>query len=132
MTNIIKTTKNTINRFRDNPGFVLGYAKTVSRFNSDSTIDFNSFVVEIGEKGLGNTWQANFEPNTECVHCGKNARIAFVAAEEGGTNNKEYVANLHHNTISEDDGKFWVHDVMAAAIYLCEVCAKATVIYNQG
>ena len=84
--------------------------------------------VEIGEKGLENSWQAPFPKDTECDKCGNNARIAFVAQEE---DEKEYVSSLHENN-GGDGGKYWLHDAASFAIYLCEDCLEPTTKYNQA
>ena len=85
--------------------------------------------VEIGEKGLDNSWQAKFPADTKCCKCGGNARIGFVAQEEG--DEKELVASLHSNE-GGDGGKYWLHDACAVAIYFCENCLEPTAEYNQG
>jgi len=80
-------------------------------------------------KAVEQSWQAPFEENIECCHCGENARLAFVFKEEHAE--KNYVSRLHKNTIA-DGGKFWPHDAIAVAIYFCEKCYEPTVDYNQG
>ena len=87
--------------------------------------------VVYGAKGCKNSHQGPFPEATECVKCGKPARLAMVVREEGtGQEEGPYVTDLHQN----EPGKFWVHDVMAAATYLCTdvKCATATTIWNQG
>ncbi len=71
----------------------------------------------IGKKGLNKTWQQNFPETTKCHKCGGNARIMFVAFE--GAGEKKYVTDLHEN---DKDGKYWPHDAIACAVYLCEKC----------
>lgn len=82
---------------------------------------------------MNKSWQAPFEPNTECVHCGGNARIAFVVFEDFDkeTEEKQYfVTDLHKN---DPDGEgYWLHDCGAFATYLCEKCLEPTAQYNQA
>ena len=87
--------------------------------------------ITIGKEGCKKTWQAEFPEETKCVHCGEIARIGFVAYEnlDYDVLDKIYVGDLHENG---KDGKFWLHDVCAVAIYFCNECAKATALYNQG
>ena len=90
------------------------------------------FTVEIGEKGLNNSWQAPFEKITEC-DCGGEARIAFVASEhpseeEKGKPMAEAVPNLHENK----PGEMWPHDCIAVAVYFCKECLKPVAKFNQG
>lgn len=103
--------------------------------------------VELGIAGLGRTYQDRFPRETRCVHCGGEARIAFVAheideppLEDGG----EYVCGLHHNVPPPRGGGFmeelplnesfglWPHDAVAVAVYLCRACLQATAHFNQG
>ncbi len=87
--------------------------------------------VVIGNDGLDYTFQDDFTENIKCVHCGSMARIGFVAHEldekvtsEGG----QYVCHLYDN----EDGKMWVHDACAVAVYFCTECLDTTAIYNQA
>jgi hypothetical protein len=87
--------------------------------------------VVYGSKGCKNSYQGPFPETTKCVKCGKDARIAMVVREEGsGQDEGPYVTDLHPN----EPVKFWVHDVMATATYLCTDvnCATATTLWNQG
>ena len=87
--------------------------------------------VIIGKEGLDATFQDLFLENVKCVHCNSIARIGFVAHEldekvisEGG----KYVSQLH----DYEDGKLWVHDACAVAVYFCTECLETTAIYNQA
>jgi hypothetical protein len=82
----------------------------------------------LGETGLKETFQEDFEPRTECAYCGAQARIAFVVAEG---KEKEYICHLYDNKHGEG-GEFWPHDCVSVAIYFCTKCAKATAEYNQA
>ena len=42
-----------------------------------------SMKVDLGDKGLDKSWQKEFGPETKCIRCGGEARIAFVAHEQG-------------------------------------------------
>ena len=80
-------------------------------------------------KATEETWQAPFEQNTECCHCGENARLALVFREDQA--DKKYISDIHDNTIAKG-GKFWPHDAVAIAIYFCEKCYEPTAEYNQA
>ena len=82
--------------------------------------------IEIGTKGLKNSWQAPFPETTKCP-CEAEARIAFVATE--GVGEKEYVSTLHRN---ECENGYWPHDAIAVAVYFCKKCFKPVVLWNQG
>jgi hypothetical protein len=76
------------------------------------------------------TWQAPFKPVVKCVHCGEEARLAFVAHEGlQGDKEEEFVAGLYENH-AED--KLWLHDACAVAVYFCTGCLKPTADYNQA
>ena len=87
--------------------------------------------IYLGKKGLKASWQEPFKKEVKCVHCGGNSRIAFVA-REGNEGIGGYICNLYNNTGSKKNGKFWVHDAMACAVYLCEKCLEPTAKYNQA
>ena len=80
--------------------------------------------IEIGKKGIDLTWQKDFPETTEC-ECEGQARLAFVAKES----DTPLVCSLHDN---EGRGGWWPHDAIAVAIYFCQECFKASVIWNQA
>jgi formate dehydrogenase maturation protein FdhE len=87
---------------------------------------------ELGPEGLPKSWQKEFEPETACIHCGGKSRIGFVAHE--GMNGerlpyRSYVCSLHPN---EGKGNFWLHDVVAVAVYFCKECLEPTAKYTQA
>ena len=84
--------------------------------------------VTLGKEGLTKTFQQDFPKETECVKCGKTARIGFVAHELD--NDGEYVCNMYKND-SEGDG-YWLHDSCAVAVYFCTSCLETTALYNQA
>lgn len=94
--------------------------------------------ITLGRAGLTQTHQAPFPPQTDCVHCGKQARIAFVAHERTdkgprpgtATPCPEWVCDLHPND-PKGEG-FWLHDCCAVAVYFCPACLQPTALYNQG
>lgn len=89
--------------------------------------------VFLGVEGLDYTWQEPFYATEICHHCKKDAKIMFVAFEEtpGMKHGKEkYVCDLHDATGKE--GRFWLHDAMATAVYLCPFCFEATAVVNQA
>lgn len=79
----------------------------------------------LGKKGLKKTWQEDFPKSVKCHKCGGNCRIMFVAFEDS---EKEYVCDLHKNMRN----KFWVHDAIACAVYLCEKCFEPNTLLNQA
>ena len=85
----------------------------------------------LGEKGLNKTWQWKFPKKTKCVYCGGVARIGFVAHEglEETILNRMCVCSLHEN---KGEGKCWLHDCCAVAIYFCKECLNPTALYNQA
>lgn len=87
-------------------------------------MNFTEWLIKIGEKGLGESWQAKFPKTTPCVHCGGSARIAFTAKE----NNPPYICDLHLNK----KNSMWLHDSGAFATYLCSKCLEPTTLYNQA
>ena len=83
----------------------------------------------LGEKGLKATWQEPFKKTIKCSRCGENCRIMFVAMEN---KEKEYICNLHENTGAKKNGKYWPHDAIACAVYLCEKCFEPNAEINQA
>ncbi len=84
----------------------------------------------IGEKGLDASWQEPFKKSVKCHKCKGNCRIMFVAYED---REKEYVCELYPNTGAEKKGgKFWPHDAIACAVYLCEKCFEPVAEINQA
>jgi len=100
--------------------------------NKDNCISANmkkaTPKVWLWDKGLENSWQKEFEPNTKCIHCGANARIAFVMMEKG---KGPFVCERFPNTGGKG-GKYWPHDATAFALYLCEKCLEPTAHFNQA
>lgn len=84
--------------------------------------------IKKGTKGLDMTFQEDFPKKTQCC-CGREAWIAFVAAEEGGAKESEYICNLYEN---KGRGGFWPHDCIAVAVYFCTNCFKAVTLWNQA
>lgn len=82
--------------------------------------------IYLGEKGLDKTWQEPFPKTVKCHKCKGEARIMFVAFEE---KEKEYVCNLYEN---QKDKKYWPHDAIACAVYLCEKCFEPNALINQA
>lgn len=80
-----------------------------------------------GTEGLSYTWQTEFLPSTECVHCKGNARIGFVGYERDEEPGN-YISDLHENKKQS----LWLHDACAVAVYFCEKCLEPTAKYNQA
>ena len=86
--------------------------------------------VTLGKEGLEKTWQAEFSETTDCVWCGGDSRIGFVAHEAMTKADKgPYVCGLHPNN---GKGSFWLHDCCCVAVYFCRECLKTTALYNQA
>lgn len=100
--------------------------------------------VHVGKDAHKRTWQADFLPQTMCVHCGGRAELAFVAYEgldgtsddkdENGyyrdSNGQPFIATMRPAT--HKDGHLWLHDCCAVAVYFCRDCLEPTAKYNQG
>ncbi len=84
----------------------------------------------LGEEGLDKTWQADFPKSIRCHKCRSDCRIMFVAYED--SLDKNFVCGLHDNTSAEKDGKYWLHDAIACAVYLCEGCFEPNALINQA
>jgi len=83
--------------------------------------------IYLGEKGLDKTWQEDFPKSVECYKCKGDCRIMFVGFESG--EDKKFVCDLHENM---KDKKYWPHDCVAIACYLCEQCFEVNSILNQA
>ena len=100
--------------------------------------------VTLSKDGLTKTWQADFPDiiseshrcrgaTTDEAMCDGESRIAFVAHEglnSDAVDKEEFICHLHENKY--DEGKAWLHDCCAVAIYFCKKCLKATAHWNQG
>lgn len=83
-----------------------------------------------GNTGLSETWQEDFKENIPCKKCGENSRILFTAIEnEESDRYGKAIADIHENM---KNGKYWPHDVIAVAVYLCEKCFEANTEINQA
>jgi hypothetical protein len=83
-----------------------------------------------GKSGINQTYQDEFEENIPCKKCKGNARILFTAIENQNRDlNKNAIATIHENM---KDGKYWVHDLIAVSVYLCEKCFEANAELNQA
>jgi len=80
----------------------------------------------LGKKGLIHSWQDEFPESIKCHKCKGNCRIMFVAFEHI---EKKYVSEIHQNM---KDKKYWPHDAIACAIYLCEKCFEPNALLNQA
>jgi len=75
------------------------------------------------------SWQADFPKTTECCRCDGEARLGFVAHEEGQKKGQKYVSHMYKN---KPPNEFWLHDACAVAVYFCKKCLETTALYNQG
>jgi hypothetical protein len=55
----------------------------------------------------------------------------FVAIEET-EDEEDFVCNLYENTGGQFNGKFWPHDCIACAVYLCSKCFEPNALLNQA
>lgn len=84
-------------------------------------------ITYLGKEGLGMSWQDRFKPTMKCHKCKGNCRIMFVSFEDG--EEEKYVCDLHDNM---KGGKYWPHNVIACAVYLCEKCFEPNAQINQA
>ena len=92
-------------------------------------------IVELGNKGLENSFQAPFPENTACVHnCGGVALPIMSIMEDGKTGPKgDYICNLPRPKASKGSPAVsWPHDATAFTIYFCPECFGATALFNQA
>jgi hypothetical protein len=91
------------------------------------------FAVEIGPKAKTNSWQGDFPEEVKCCKpdCEGSARMGFVAMEQGGIKDGEFVCDLYDNEGGKG-GDFWLHDACAVAVYFCRKCLHTTSLYNQA
>ena len=88
--------------------------------------------VYLGKDGLSATWQEDFPKSIKCHKCKSNCRIMFVGFEHYPEDKGNFVCNLHNNTGAKKKGKFWPHDAIACAVYLCEKCFEPNALINQA
>ena len=84
--------------------------------------------VYLGKTGLDKSWQEPFPEITHCRKCGGEARIMFVGYEDDEAM-QDYVCDLRENG---GKGDYWVHDVIACAVYLCCECFETIAKLNQA
>jgi len=81
--------------------------------------------IELGTKGLENSWQKDFPEKAKCG-CGGTGRLAFVAIEQ---KESDCICHLYKNG---ENGEFWPHDAIAMAVYFCGNCREAITLWNQA
>lgn len=96
----------------------------------------------LGRIGLRQSQQGPFPEETMCIHCKKQARIAFVALESFDKSkpvkDQKFVCRLHENIHRKGlEGLFlgnegWPHDCCAFATYICKECMECTTLWNQA
>ena len=84
-------------------------------------------IVELGNRGLENSWQAPFPGDVKCVHCGETAMPAVSIMEED-----HGICDLRKEWESDSSNNLWPHDATAFAIYLCPKCLEPTALFSQG
>lgn len=93
--------------------------------------------VELGNKGLQNSWQEPFPEVVKCVHCGERAAPA-VCLQEDGKPEGDYICNVEHARLGplvatgKPPKELWPHDAAAFVVYLCLKCLKPTALFNQA
>lgn len=85
-----------------------------------------------GKTGLKASWQEPFKPTMKCYKCKSNCRIMFVAMEDENTKKGNFICDLYNNTGAHKNGKYWLHDACAVAVYLCEKCFEPNAEINQA
>ena len=90
---------------------------------------FRIMKTYLGKTGLDKTWQDSFPETVKCHKCGEEARIMFVAMED---DDEDFICNLYENTGGQFNGKFWPHDCIACAVYLCSKCFEPNALLNQA
>ncbi len=89
--------------------------------------------VELGNRGLENSWKEPFPENTACVHGCGGVAIPAVCLMEEPPEDDDYICDLPVAKNKEDEAKMlWPHDATAFAIYLCPKCLEATALFNQA
>jgi hypothetical protein len=83
--------------------------------------------VFLGTEGLERSWQDAFKHTVICHKCGGKGRIMFVCMEE--VKEKVYICDLKKNG---GEGKYWPHDAIAVAVYLCKDCFEPIAVINQA
>ena len=89
-------------------------------------------IVELGDRGLENSYQAPFPDHVECVHCSGSALPVVSLMEEKGPEGDSICKLPHPVTATGKYASYWPHDLVAFAIYLCPKCLKPTALFNQG
>jgi len=92
-------------------------------------INKNNMEIYLGETGLDKSWQSEFPKEVKCHKCGENARIMFVVQENYPHDKDNFICQLHTNM---KDEKYWPHDAIACAVYLCEKCFEPNALLNQA
>lgn len=82
-----------------------------------------------GKTGLDASWQDSFKANIKCKVCKGNCRIMFVAQEDETDKKGDFICEIHDNMKNK---KYWPHDAIAVAVYLCEKCFEANAEINQA
>ncbi len=82
--------------------------------------------IELGNRGLENSWQAPFPEDIECS-CGGQAMPAISIMEED-----HGISDLRKTWESDNSNNLWSHGPTAFTIYLCLSCLKPTALFNQG
>mgnify|MGYP001564534566 CR=1 FL=1 len=83
--------------------------------------------IYLGKEGLNKSWQEEFPESIKCYKCRGNCRIMFVGFE--GDKKEKFVCELYNNM---EDEKYWPHDCIAIACYLCEKCFEPNTLMNQA
>lgn len=85
-----------------------------------------------GEEALDATWQDEFKPTMKCHKCKGTCRIMFTAMEDADIKKGDFICEMYENTGGTKGGKYWPHDVIAVAVYLCEKCFEPNAQINQA
>lgn len=84
--------------------------------------------VYLGTKGLKESWQDEFREAIRCPFCSGEAHVAFTVCEDVNQKKKEKtISELWENVPG-----IWPHDLIAASVYICSICGKGSVDWNQA
>jgi hypothetical protein len=109
--------------------FMLKIANVLDESGMSKLADkIKDMEIKVGKEGLDNSHQQSFPDTVKCVHCNKDAEIAFTARERG-----HEIAHLHNRSLRMNQGAdLWPHDSTAFALYLCKKCLEPTALFNQA
>jgi len=92
---------------------------------------FEAMKTVIGKNAKTLSWQLDWPEKIKCTKKGCNGDAELIiACQEDNTTPKDRVADIHDNQPNEE--KFWPHDYIAVANYICRKCFSITSKINQA